>query len=456
MKKQYNVNTSRFQFPFYGNPLVADNVNAYEIVLTVPEDITGCSFEVVATRADGEKFIGLGSCKGNTASYVMDNQMHAVVGELSVRVSVVDSDGSYLTTNELLFTVIKGNGSDHAAAGTNVGLLTQILVKISNVEKETDEKIARAKTETNQYSDEKLSEINLKMEKAVPTYHSYKKSLLVSQCCENAVSTNEISIVEYYEEYETNFCIYGNLSVDMHGSEYVFFNPETDVCFVAKLITSYPGDEKELDLHIEEDLSEMSLDEFKATYPFYGVYVQNKWEPVEVLFKQLEDGAKAYANEKANDAEKNAKAYATEKANVAEQNAKAYVDGEKTIVLPNRVVSGFYELPEDCIGLKSLIVTWDENITGADMGQIDLYSSKEAYYTGDVLRSFNYSYDDGLTQEIICEGFENRSDVKYIYVNNDVGETGLVSFTYYVKTKANAYTDNAIQQAILDSWEVGV
>ena len=84
MKKEIFAGGAGFT-AFSSVPLVADDVNAYEIVYTAPEDLSGTTFEITALRADGEKIVDSGEVSGSTARYLMKNSMHAVVGDLRVR-----------------------------------------------------------------------------------------------------------------------------------------------------------------------------------------------------------------------------------------------------------------------------------------------------------------------------------------------------------------------------------
>ncbi|MBQ2968662.1 MAG: hypothetical protein IJE10_11165 [Clostridia bacterium] len=573
MKRQYQIHTAKHQFPFFAFPLVSDDVNAYEIVLTAPEDISNCSFEVTAFRADGKKLLGLGRCFGNRATYVMENEMHSVVGDLTVRTAVVSPDGSCLTTNELLFKVEKPNGADAIAAGTNTGVLTQILVNISQMNQELNEKINSSKleavSESKMYTDGCVE----KLEKSFPACEIEGKAVLV--CAQHYVSTDEITELDTQDSGYINLTVSGDLTVDISAkNKYVFFNPSTDEKLICTVFVALTGDVKELELYAPDtDTTAFTLETFKETYPYYGVLAENKWESANDLLKPAFDYAETYTDNKVGDTSikhettvdidvsdskyvldfslnpifiskvtlyedpetvddeahdacsvefyyadgsnfiigaeevsmpvvfnknegkavveiragngnsdyvfvnytwftksdvsvkeyvddkvsktlSSAKLYADEKLD----DAKKYADGEKTIVLPERLTGGVYELPDDCVGVKSATIIWNETLTGSDTSYIYLWGKDvpTELHPEDAKGRFEYFYADGLTQEIVFTGFENRSDVKNIISSTDVCESGIVSITYYTKTKANAYTDASIQQAILDSWEVGV
>ena len=159
--------------------------------------------------------------------------------------------------------------------------------------------------------------------------------------------------------------------------------------------------------------------------------------------KEKADNIDLDAEKAAEDAEKNAKAYTDEKI----KEVQALSSGEKNIVLPTRLNAGTYVLPNDCIGVKSVVVQWDETLTGADFAYVLLGddSLKEYSDVQDAIASYEVLYENGLTQEIVFEGFENRSDVTKIGMVSDVGEVGIVSITYYTKSKANEYTDEKIE-----------
>lgn len=127
MKRQIIVKNSGF-VQYISTPLVADDVQAYEIILNAGQDITGCSFTVTATRADGVKVSGAGTVSGNTAKYTLENNMHSVPGVMTARLTLIDQLGSVLTDHELHFDVVDGNGDPDLSGDDRVPALNQIII----------------------------------------------------------------------------------------------------------------------------------------------------------------------------------------------------------------------------------------------------------------------------------------------------------------------------------------
>lgn len=114
--------------------LVADDINAYELVFKGENDFTGCTFEVTAIRCDGQTITDVGEVDGNTLKYLLKNSMYAVPGKLEIRIRVVSDDGSILTTKILNFNVIKGSGAEDAVTAVdNYPVLTKLIIDTKGV-----------------------------------------------------------------------------------------------------------------------------------------------------------------------------------------------------------------------------------------------------------------------------------------------------------------------------------
>ena len=109
-------------------PLVADDVQAYEVVLNTTYDLTGATVRATATRADGAKIDDIGMVEGNTAKYILKNNMYSKVGTTILRLTLISEDGSVLTTKELSFEVVEGNGEANASGDDRLPVLTQLIV----------------------------------------------------------------------------------------------------------------------------------------------------------------------------------------------------------------------------------------------------------------------------------------------------------------------------------------
>ena len=114
--------------------LVADDVNAYELVFKGENDFAGCTFEITAIRADGQTVTDVGEIYGNTLKYLLKNSMYAVPGKLEIRIRVVSKDQSVLTAKILNFNVIEGGITEDAVTAVdNYPVLTKLVIDTKNV-----------------------------------------------------------------------------------------------------------------------------------------------------------------------------------------------------------------------------------------------------------------------------------------------------------------------------------
>ena len=132
MKKEILVTPKQF---YVSAPieLVADDVNAYELVFRAPCDISGGTFLISATRADGTKLSDKGAVEGKTARYVLKNSLYSLQGVLKIRATVSDGRGTVITTNEITFNVLEGNGEAEAVEDDRFPVLTELIFKVNDL-----------------------------------------------------------------------------------------------------------------------------------------------------------------------------------------------------------------------------------------------------------------------------------------------------------------------------------
>lgn len=129
MKREIKVKSDKQFNQRIDMPLVADDVYSYEIVYQTPFDLTGCSFMVSAKRADGLIVQDVGTTEGNTAKIILTNSMYCIVGELSLRLTLIDSENSVLTDKELHFDVVEANGDADVTSDDRYPVLTSLIVQ---------------------------------------------------------------------------------------------------------------------------------------------------------------------------------------------------------------------------------------------------------------------------------------------------------------------------------------
>lgn len=115
MKKTITIPQNRQSFtlpaPF---PLVAGDVNAYEVVLPLSEDAAGAQLTVQAKRANNQVVTDMVQINGTEARYTLKSNMYDIAGGLFLRLQVVQ-DGSILSECQLDCEVLEAYGSDVTA-----------------------------------------------------------------------------------------------------------------------------------------------------------------------------------------------------------------------------------------------------------------------------------------------------------------------------------------------------
>ena len=106
-----NMQSFTIPAPF---PLVAGDVNAYEVVLPLPEAADGAQFTVQAKRANNQVVTDTVQISGAEARYTLKSNMYDIAGSLFLRLQVVQ-DGSILSECQLDCEVLEAYGSDVTA-----------------------------------------------------------------------------------------------------------------------------------------------------------------------------------------------------------------------------------------------------------------------------------------------------------------------------------------------------
>lgn len=133
MKREILIKPKQNEFTYYAQkPLVADDVQAYEIVLDTPYDLANAAFAVSAKRADGAVITGGGTCSGRTARATLYSNMYNVAGETVLRLTL-SQNGSVLTECEVVCTVVEGNGNADAGGDDRVPILTSLIAQTTQL-----------------------------------------------------------------------------------------------------------------------------------------------------------------------------------------------------------------------------------------------------------------------------------------------------------------------------------
>ena len=129
MKKTIEISRSRRGY--YENKtdfvFVPGDVNAYEIVLQLPQNVDNAQFVIQAKRGDGEVVTDSVSVSGTRACYTLKNNMYSVPGDVIIRLQVAQ-DGGVLTDCQCVFTVEEAYESD-IAGDDRVPVLTSLITQ---------------------------------------------------------------------------------------------------------------------------------------------------------------------------------------------------------------------------------------------------------------------------------------------------------------------------------------
>ena len=257
------------------------------------------------------------------------------------------------------------------------------------------------------------------------------------------------------------------------GETFVFYGGIGDA--FKCVLTGYKGSEYtfETESNIPEDTSR---EEFAVWYSKFGVYDEEyKWAKtikddevvtstqLEFAFEQLI----AQTSESDENTLESAKAYTDKKVGEIETEAKTYTNkmiGDMTALIHHDV---FYDcdgliLPEDCVRVKKI------SFICVDAGTVEQSISVGS---GIILRlpegikagasvvfdvESNTATHDGTSfvDETILPALKDGTAASFGYFNAGGRSIKNLNIEYCISTKT--YADTSIQQAILDSWEVGV
>lgn len=169
------------------------------------------------------------------------------------------------------------------------------------------------------------------------------------------------------------------------------------------------------------------------------------------------------AKEKVNNADLDA----TEKANEAEKNAKKYTDARLGDLFSTNFVGTFYDcdgmlFPKEILGVKKISFScvdagtvWQKISLGNDVNLVlptEINAGAKVIFD---VESNTATYNDTpFAAEQILSALKDGTATMFSYFHENSKHIENLCFEYYVPAKM--YVDTSIQQAILDSWEVGV
>ena len=131
MKRQILIRDDGKFEQYAGQPIISNDVNAYEIVYSVNADLSGAIFKISALRSDGAVIEDIGSISGNTATYTMANNMYSVVGETQLMLSVLQGN-SLLTSKKLTFIVEESFGEADISGDDRIPALTGLIIRTND------------------------------------------------------------------------------------------------------------------------------------------------------------------------------------------------------------------------------------------------------------------------------------------------------------------------------------
>lgn len=149
MKRQIKTIPNEFSYR-YPQPIIMEDVNAYEIVFTSNEDMSGNVMSVQVTRSDGVIIDDVGQINGNTATYTLKNNMYAVAGDITIWVAITADNGQHITQGSIEAEVISNGGEASISGDDRVPALTQLIINVQAINEVATAAAEEAKTsETN-------------------------------------------------------------------------------------------------------------------------------------------------------------------------------------------------------------------------------------------------------------------------------------------------------------------
>lgn len=145
MKRKIKVIPGEFSYR-YPQPIIKEDVNAYEIIFSSSEDMTGNIVSVRATRSDGVIIDDVAVISGKSATYTLKNNMYAVVGDVTIWVAITSDNGDYVTQGTIEAEVISNGGEATTTGDDRVPALTQLIIDVQAVNDVATEAAEKAKT----------------------------------------------------------------------------------------------------------------------------------------------------------------------------------------------------------------------------------------------------------------------------------------------------------------------
>ena len=157
MKRQIKTIPNEFSYR-YPQPIIMEDVKAYEIVFTSNEDMSGNVMSVQVTRSDGVIIDDVGQINGNTATYTLKNNMYAVAGDITIWVAITADNGQHITQGSIEAEVISNGGEASISGDDRVPALTQLIINVQAINEVATAAAAEAKTsETNAKNSETVA-----------------------------------------------------------------------------------------------------------------------------------------------------------------------------------------------------------------------------------------------------------------------------------------------------------
>ena len=149
MKRQIKAKPGEFNY-WYQQQIVKEDVNAYEVVFTSKDDMTGYIMSVRVTRSDGVTIDDVGQINGKIATYTLKNNMYAVEGYIKIWVAITSDSGDYITQGTIEAEVISNGGESPISGDDRVPALTQLIINVQAINEVATAAAEEAKTsETN-------------------------------------------------------------------------------------------------------------------------------------------------------------------------------------------------------------------------------------------------------------------------------------------------------------------
>lgn len=149
MKRQIKAIPNEFSYR-YPQPIIMEDVNAYEIVFTSKEDMSGNVMSVRVVRSDGVTIDDVGQINGKVATYTLKNNMYAVEGDITIWVAITSDSGDYITQGTIEAEVISNGGEAPISGDDRVPALTQLIINVQAINEVATAAAEEAKTsETN-------------------------------------------------------------------------------------------------------------------------------------------------------------------------------------------------------------------------------------------------------------------------------------------------------------------